>query len=79
MGEFDCNFNCLGREEFLDMMACESKIEAGEGVSQAHQASLCGVFLAEGMARAKTLRWEHAWDVGKTTEPEALAGSEVGR
>lgn len=57
MGEFDCNFNWLGREEFLDMMACESKVEAGEGVSQAHQSSLCGVFLAEGMARAKTPRW----------------------
>lgn len=52
------------------MMVCESKAEAGEGMSQAHQSSLCGVLLAEGMARAKTPRWEHVWHVGKTMEPE---------
>ena len=69
-GEFDCNFNWLGREEFLEMMVCESKAEAGEGMSQAHKSSLCGVLLAEGMARAKTPRWENVWHVGKTTEPE---------
>lgn len=52
------------------MVVCESEAEAGEGTSQTHQSSLCGVFLAEGMAGAETPRWEHAWHVGKPLEPE---------
>ena len=39
------------------MVVCESEAEAGEGTSQTRQSSLCGVFLAEGMAGAETLRW----------------------